>query len=319
MFVSAALFAGTGCADIAGLEEHKPYPGMPDSTSMRCSDGTNFVSCDDVRTTAPQDGNTLITEPLYQLSGSDVVDVRTGLSWSTITGPKQDHAAAADHCNQLGGPYRLPSRIELVTLLDFSQERQTRINTKTFTNVQPMPYWTNSVYNKDSNFYWTVDFDGNSSSEYTVVATFTTNKAGVLCVKDDVEPFAPGSFVEVDAKALLVRDTRTGLVWIKKPIRTSGNWMAALQDCRDARNGSYSDFRTANVKELSLLVDDSVAGPTTLGTLKDFDIEFNQTIWASTPSHQPDFIHVLNTSGGSISKQEAKNNSLWTMCVRGPD
>lgn len=286
---------------------------------MKCSDGTKFVACASLADTMQQDGNKLTTAPSYRLSGNDVVDELTGLSWYTLTGPLKPHEEAKDHCRVLAGGYRLPTRIELVSLLDFSQDRPTLIDTNAFPHVEPVAYWTNSVYDKDVNFYWTVDFNRDSSDTYPVRSTFATNKAAVLCVKDDATSFVPGPFEAVGTADLLLRDARTGLMWIKKPMRSSGNWMAALEDCPSAPHGSYGDFRTANAKELAMLVDDSVAGPMTLGTWKEFEIEYNQTIWASTPSSKPDSIYVLNSTGGSIGQQPAVENSLWTMCVRGPD
>lgn len=316
--VGVIVSASVGCADIADLEAHKPFPGMPDSPSMKCSDGTKFVMCDSVRDTLPQDGNMLTTAPSYRLSGNDVVDEWTGLSWYTLTGPLKPHDEALAHCQFLGG-YRLPTRIELVSLLDFSQDRSTRIDTNAFPHVEPVAYWTNSMYDKDVNFYWTVDFNRDSSDPYPVRSTYATNKAAVLCVKDDGASFVPGPFEAVGTGNLLLRDARTGLMWIKKPIRNSGTWTAALQDCPNAPHGSYGDFRTANAKELATLVDDAVAGQMTLGTWKEFEIEYNQTIWASTPRSKPDSIYVLNSTGGSIGQHDAVENSLWTMCVRGPD
>ena len=110
-------------------------------------------------------------------------DGGTGLVWFV---PKEataaTEAAAEAHCGTNG---RLPSRIELVTLLDFTATGP-RVMAG---GSQPAfgPYWTSSPdrpYRADSGvLYWTVTFDQNAS---TPITTFADKDSGaspnVLCV-----------------------------------------------------------------------------------------------------------------------------------------
>jgi len=57
-----------------------------------------------------------------QAAGS-VTDTRTNLTWEQpISAIKYDRDGAAAHCSMLGGGYRVPTRKELLTLVDFTRE-----------------------------------------------------------------------------------------------------------------------------------------------------------------------------------------------------
>lgn len=77
--------------------------------------------------------------------------------------------------------WRLPSRIELVTLLDLSKKSGAKIDA-IFGSTEPQPYWTSSpVRLADGSLdgrQWTVDFNGGGVSQ-----TSTNLTAGVRCIK----------------------------------------------------------------------------------------------------------------------------------------
>jgi hypothetical protein len=319
MFVTAALFVGTGCADIAELREHLPYTGFPDSLSARCSDGMKFVPCESVGDSAPQDGHTLIGRPAYHLSGNDVVDELTGLSWYSTPGPRGGQSEAKKYCESLDGNYRLPSRIELVTLLDFRANSPVRIDRDYFPNVKPIQYWTDTVYTMEHSSIWMVDFCGSCGNEFAVVHTYLSNPdVGVLCVKDSGEPYKPGPFEVSGPENQFLRDARTGLEWLTVRKQTNVAWKESLAACHEARDGSYTDLRMPNAKELQTLVDET-AMDMNPSVIQGTDIKYNNIIWSSTPSQVEGEIFVLNATGGSIGRQPSGNTHLYTLCVRGPD
>ena len=110
-----------------------------------------------------------------------VFDGWTGLIWSLTTKDQVSQQGAADYCTNLmvlSQKWRLPSRIELVTLLDF---------TGSGVYVDPLflvdggakasSYWTSSPDRTDINQYWAVDFGAGA-----VVTSSATNAKNVICV-----------------------------------------------------------------------------------------------------------------------------------------
>jgi hypothetical protein len=99
----------------------------------------------------------------FEMPGSDVVvDAITKLEWqqSVENGP-QSRSAAEKYCEKLrlvGGGYRLPSRIELLSLIDFTQGNP-YLDAKAFPNAPTGKYWTSSRYAKNAASGWIVNFE----------------------------------------------------------------------------------------------------------------------------------------------------------------
>lgn len=119
----------------------------------------------------------------YGLVGVDAVrDDVTNLTWQRAQTTGVTYAQARTTCaNLVVGPdsdWRLPSRIELVTLLDLS--RSPRID-GLFADTQATPYWTSSEvrpFNVSAPQYWVVGFDDGN-----VKKLGATQSASVRCVK----------------------------------------------------------------------------------------------------------------------------------------
>jgi Protein of unknown function (DUF1566) len=99
----------------------------------------------------------------FEMPGADVVtDAVTKLEWqqSVENGP-QSRSAAEKYCEKLrlvGGGYRLPSRIELLSLIDFTQGNP-YLDAKAFPNAPTGKYWTSSRYAKNPASGWVVNFE----------------------------------------------------------------------------------------------------------------------------------------------------------------
>lgn len=319
MLIAAAL-AGTlgGCSEVADLQEHKLYPGFPDSVSVPCSNGSEFVECNSVQD-KPQDGHFLIGRPAYEVSGTEVHDTLTDLTWYRTPGDPDNHADAVDYCDVLPGNYRLPTRIELISLLDFRAKSAVHIDTTMFPGVQPTPYWTASPYQSSKQNYWTVDLGTPATSDHLAVSTYDGNNAGILCVKSASEPYHSGPFITAGIEDRFLFDTRTGLMWMTTPIQMQADWIDYLESCKKAPDGGYGDFRMPNVKELATIVDDANTISTEASILPGFQFKTNQILWSSTPSNTAGYFYALNIMGGSIGQQPGSVNYHSTLCVRGPD
>lgn len=92
-----------------------------------------------------------------------VVDETTGLMWSQddVRPKKCTHEAAAAACKdlRLGGfdDWRLPTRVELLTLVDDTRH-DPAIDTERFPSCKSAWYWTSTPLASSSGFAWLVDF-----------------------------------------------------------------------------------------------------------------------------------------------------------------
>lgn len=114
----------------------------------------------------------------YSVSGTEVTDRTTKLVWQNANTPSDavDFEAARQICQS---PWRLPSRIELVTLIDLSQP-----GTKMAPIFQAAQsaYWTSSEVrplSKDAIRYWRVNF----KTGHVEQASVSGDPAFVRCVK----------------------------------------------------------------------------------------------------------------------------------------
>jgi hypothetical protein len=95
-----------------------------------------------------------------------VTDSITKLSWqqSAENGP-YTREEAEKYCSTLelkGGGFRLPSRIELLSLVDLTQTSPA-LDPKAFPDSPTGRYWSSSRYALDAELGWVVDFDFNTS------------------------------------------------------------------------------------------------------------------------------------------------------------
>jgi len=129
--------------------------------------------------------STLLPNTMAYDAGADgqaltVYDLVTHLRWSRQALPASDYDRAWGECTSLqGAGWRVPTRIELVSLVDFTQASESAtLDPNAFSKVPAVPTWTSSAVAGDDGpaGYWSVDF-----------ATGLTSNSGqpaeqVLCV-----------------------------------------------------------------------------------------------------------------------------------------
>lgn len=95
-----------------------------------------------------------------------VIDCVTGLEWQrAVDSTARTHADALAHCGalELGGydDWRLPTTIELATLVDYSIAAPGPvISTSVFPDTPNALFWTGSPFASGSERAWAVDFEG---------------------------------------------------------------------------------------------------------------------------------------------------------------
>ena len=201
--LASALPLVVACNNILGLTDFE----KTECSGGRCGDGSilpdvevdvfdgGVIDAQDESTGAtaavwPQwpmpnyDGGTdFLPNPILYSSSSPVTDGVTGLVWQPKTsgGSVVTYADAENACAALpGGPWRLPKRIELVSLLDFG--RSAPFIDPRFT-VPKLAVWTSSQQKPlkpTAPSYWTVDF---GTGLVAVSPSTDSDVHAALCVK----------------------------------------------------------------------------------------------------------------------------------------
>ncbi len=200
----------------------------------------------------------------YDTSTTGVVRDRvTGLMWERVGDGHEDTAPEASaYCRRLtlGGCayWRLPTRIELVSLLDPAVDDPLFIDDKAFPLTAAYDYWTSSLAAATPSEEWVVNFGFGATRHGNVMS-----RARYRCVAGALAttpgPGAPPS--RYVASNGVVVDTRTTLAWQERPDGTLRKWPEADQYCKTLTLAGASAWRLPSMKELQTIVDESRAHP----------------------------------------------------------
>ena len=144
----------SSAVDMVTITAETPFPG---SATFRMPD-TNQTSSYTI--TTGEDSDYTINTPLYSdNTNSTITDNVTTLVWQQADGGTMTWAAAITYCADLvlGGQtdWRLPNRIELVSLIDHG-------NAITINDIFPTPfasfYWSSTPYADDTTYAWELYF-----------------------------------------------------------------------------------------------------------------------------------------------------------------
>lgn len=130
--------------------------------------------------------------PTFVVTGDEALETTTNLVWrKDEQGPSPSFADAQAKCASLtNGPWRLPKRIELVTLVDPTRGETKAMTAPVFASATKAKYWTSSEVRPSTGpkQYWVVDFtppEANPNTKLTTKVTETTaDPVYVRCVKD---------------------------------------------------------------------------------------------------------------------------------------
>lgn len=195
----------------------------------------------------------------YDVSTNDVVGDRvTGLMWQREA-PNEFFTfdAAAKHCAALTlagfHDWRLPSRIELVSILD-STRVQPSINAAIFPNTANDGFWTSSVAADSPSTAWYVYFYfGYPKTDDR------GNKFSTRCVRTAVPHDVPSP--RYDIQASTVRDVATGLSWQRAAAGSAMTFDDATAYCAKLNLGGKTGFRLPTLPELLTLIDERAPAP----------------------------------------------------------
>ena len=188
-----------------------------------------------------------------------VVDQVTGLMWQRdVANTFMPFDDAQRECSRLKvaghEDWRLPSRIELVSLLDMSRT-QPSINLGAFPGAPSEWFWTSSVAEGQPSAAWYVYFYAGYPK-----TDEKGNRFSVRCVRD-AEPRARPAR-HYDTRAGEVRDLATGLTWQRAAPDKTLALDAARAYCKQLTVAGRKGWRLPTEGELFTLVDEHAAiGP----------------------------------------------------------
>jgi len=316
-FATKAGFIDSAVATLPGVFSYPPLKtGQTNSYSTTGSDG---------------DLQKGVARSYTDNGDGTVTDNATGLVWQKCSrGQNNDTTCsgtatlanwinAGSYCSSLslaGKTWRLPSRQELETLLNYSQFYPT-IDTTIFPSTGTF-YWSstkNGTYNA-----WRVNF-----SHGDVIPHNKANNLYVRCVSGQSKDYSSNFTDNGDGT---VTDKATGLVWQKcsrgqnndatcTGTATTSNWSTAVSDCNSLTLAGKT-WRLPNINELKSIVDttkttapsiDTTIFPSTVA----FDSYWSSTTFASNTSSA----WVVISSDGQITNGN-KTSNFYVRCVSGP-
>jgi len=195
-------------------------------------------------------------------AGETASDLVTGLMWQRAVSPGQQSTwrEATSYCASLalGGhdDWRLPTEIELVSLVDDSIVIPPTISASAFPNTPAGYVWSSIPMAGSPANAWLVDFDTGSAYSAAVDAP-----EHVRCVRPTARAVPPAPHYALAAGT--VYDTRTKLTWQRSVPPTTYLWEAAATRCSGDEISALggSGWRLPTKKELLTLVDYAVEPP----------------------------------------------------------
>lgn len=194
----------------------------------------------------------------YEASAGINHDKITQLDWQRVTLEPRTWKEAKEACEELelGGRkgFRLPTRIELLSIMDFSLPETGNPFPAQFLD----PNW---------NCYWTISLDTDQTSHWLLAAQYSmmviSAREDYRCVSRcvlgplyDPKMNVPPEYEVGDG---VVRDPRTRLTWQAYTSANAGHLVSieeAERQCADLELDGHGDWRLPTVKELETLVDE---------------------------------------------------------------
>ncbi len=233
-----------------------------------------------------------------------VTDRISGLLWerlassSTYTQPE-----AVNYCLAKGPRWRLPTRLELVSLVDFTVPAPGPTINQAFAGTPSTIFWTSSLDTHDPSSALGVSFDI-GYADYDNVG----DSGEVRCVSSvaNGSRCLPNRY-QVDAA--VVHDVATGLTWQAEMAAEPYTWNDAKAYC----SGLNSGWRLPSVAELQTIVDEASA-PSAIDP-RAFPDTPGAVFWTSSPVAGQPYAWGIDFSNGVTTNPDL-SSGYWVRCVR---
>jgi hypothetical protein len=244
------------------------------------------------------EGSGLPNEVTYVVADDTVTDEVTGLVWYRESSEPMGWDEAREYCDALVAgdrdDFRLPGRIELVTVLDFDE----------------LPVVAD-VFDAAADYHFSSSLaafvSGSAYSVYfgmgeTTIARANPGRARALCVAGQVDTVAEPRFSEAEG---VVLDAGTGLRWETRA-GDAENYDAAVRRCADA------GMRLPSIRELQSIVDERKHDPAL--DANAFPDAASVSLWSSSRSQG--WPWLVDFSDGTTHADVNPTEARQSRCVR---
>jgi hypothetical protein len=209
-----------------------------------------------------------------------VLDLVTGLMWQRKVAPGtqtfDDAIAGCDDLRLAGHhDWRLPSRMELVSILDLA-ETEPSIDRSVFAGTPSDWFWTSSVAADSPTAAWYVYFYFGYPKTDERTSPFRAR-----CVRTEKAPaFTGDPDTHYTVRSTSVHDQGTDLTWQRATAPAAMSFDAALDYCLHLKLEGHPDWRLPSMPELVSLVDERASNPAI--DAKAFPGTPSESFWTSS-------------------------------------
>jgi Protein of unknown function (DUF1566) len=191
----------------------------------------------------------------FTVTDKTATDRITGLQWQRTHTEKRDWQNAVDTCATLSlegyDDWRLPSRIELISTIDYT--RQPTTDNSAFADTALDYFWSSSTVSYDPMLAYSVYY----GAGLTAYGRKSGASAHVRCVRGGRPGVVPRYTISADE----VGDRNTGLVWQRRVPAETLSFATANLLCNESTMGGHSDWRLPSLKEMQTIVEERFANP----------------------------------------------------------
>jgi len=187
----------------------------------------------------------------FTVNGEVVLDENSRLEWQrTIDVAARGWVDAKTYCDQLavaGGCWRLPQRIELVSIANYAVPPSPAIDSTAFPNTPAVGFWSATPVVNSTTQAWYVTFADGSTGESP-----TTTTMPVRCVRSTIAP--PTNRYQISATTVV--DLATELTWQHVIDPGTYTFNTAATFCANLALDQLT-WRIPSIQELETIVDTS--------------------------------------------------------------
>lgn len=246
----------------------------------------------------------------YDADDADLTyDQVTGLTWQKNASTKPlAWSAARDECEKLElgdeTDWRLPTRMELITILDYGKIDPS-VDTTAFPGTKQDYYWSSTPIAGNPGYHFQVNFQrgfafGESDAQ----------KYYARCVRGKTK--VPAEHYTVGTGYVL--DNYTHLMWEYPRPDAESDFDGASSRCEGLEAASKTDWRLPSIAELQSLIDATKENPTVDAVFDDVSAEIGTMDWAGTPAADENY-WVVQWQGG-VLPTDYPAASHYSRCVR---
>ncbi len=219
----------------------------------------------------------------YSVGIETVTDATTGLEWQLVALGTFTWSQATTYCDALvldgQSDWRLPTRIELLSIVDSTRLSGAAINSTFFPQTPPTPFWSATPFVQAPGNAWYVEFAVFSEA----YCQLTTSTAAVRCVRGGLTASLGSPPARFGPGIETVVDRVTGLRWQRVSSPAAKTWSQAVATCQGlSLDGFSTGWRLPSRKELESLVDVRRLGGATIDATV-FPGTPASIYWTSTP------------------------------------